>query len=46
MSGVARNRDIQRFFQELEQGMREINREHIHTLIPELTRETILSLEA
>jgi hypothetical protein len=45
MSETIRSRDIQRFFQELEQGMREITSEHIHTLIPELTRATILSLE-
>ncbi len=45
MSGRVRERDIQRFFQELEQGMRDINSEHIHALIPEITRETVLSLE-
>lgn len=45
MSGRASERDIQRFFQELEQGMRDINREHIHALIPEITRKTVLSLE-
>lgn len=45
MSDRVRDRDIQHFFQELEQGMQEINREHIHTLIPQITRGTILSLE-
>lgn len=45
MADRVRDRDIQHFFQELEQGMQEINREHIHTLIPEITRGTILSLE-
>jgi hypothetical protein len=46
MSGNVRERDIQRFLQELEQGIRDINREHINALIPALTRETILSLES
>ncbi len=45
MGDTERERDIQHFFQELEQGMREINREYIHTMIPEVTREKILSLE-
>lgn len=45
MDDTVRHRDIQRFFNELEQGMREINRQHIHALLPGLTRDNILSLE-
>jgi hypothetical protein len=46
MSGKVRDRDIQRFLQELEQGIRDINRTHIHAVLPTVTRETVLSLEA
>ena len=46
MSGNVSDRDIQRFMQELEQGIREINRDHIRAVIPVVTRDTVLGLEA